>query len=92
MFANILKRTICFFGKIFYMFKFIYRKKLYVADDGLTMYIRGVKTEKKEGEAVEDRNDLESEKEKLLNESNPLAIALTVGGLFLFGLLAIICD
>ena len=45
------------------MFKFIYRKKLYVADDGLTMYIRGVKTEKKEGEAVEDRNDLESEKE-----------------------------
>lgn len=41
---------------------------------------------------MEDRNDLESEKEKLLNESNPLAIALTVGGLFLFGLLAIICD
>ena len=41
---------------------------------------------------MEEKSELQKEKDALLNKSNPLAIALTVAGLFLFGLLAIILD
>ena len=41
---------------------------------------------------MEEKHELEKEREALIKQSNPLAIALTVGSLFLFGLLAIILD
>ena len=58
------------------------------------MYIVSVTNikQKKERALMEEKNELQKEKDELLNKSNPLAIALTVGGLFLFGLLAIILE
>ena len=41
---------------------------------------------------MEEKSELQKEKDELLSKSNPLAIALTVGGMFLFGLLAIILE
>ena len=41
---------------------------------------------------MEEKSELQKEKDELLNKSNPLAIALTVGCMFLFGLLAIILE